>query len=946
MTFVSILTPAYKPDHFADALSSALAQTHPDFEHVICDDSGGDAIAAIVHEVAAGDPRVRYLQNPHTLGGRDNYLRCLELARGEYIKFLNDDDLLAPGCLARMSAALDARREVSLVTSYRQLIDGEGRALPDSPINRRLVTEDSVVDGHGLLDVMLRDLINVVGEPTTVMLRRADALAIKPHLFSFAGREAPRNGDTYLWASLLARGDAAYIIEALSAFRCHDAQAQRDAAFVASARDAWTLLVGLARKAGVFDPVAPRALAPRPLWPSATIATDAARGDPSADSEGDSVVSIIIPVFNKLALTQACLESLRAHTDPDAVEIIVVDNGSTDGSTAWLREREAAGELRLLAPGENLGFARGCNLGAQASAGRYLLFLNNDTEVTPGWLAPLVDTLDRDPTVGATGARLLFPDGTIQHAGVAIVEQETSPGVMEFGGRHIGWKLPGDTPGCNRPKTCQALTAACLLVRRRAFEAAGGYDEAYWNGNEDMDLCFKLGAAGWRLVYTPASVVTHHESQSGPERWRRVRENVDLLRTRWRARIEPDYLVDREGRHTPTGARRLGTYAPPQYRDPSPAPAGAKPTVSIVVLTWNALSYTQRCLASVLAHTDPRHEVVVVDNGSTDGTPASLADLAAREPERVRVHLNAENRGFAAGNNQGIALARRDHVLLLNSDTVVTEGWLERMLAVLGREPRAGLVGPVSNRVAGPQKLASVGYDEGTLAGLALFAAGRAHVLAGRARELLCAVGFCLLIRRRVLEEIGGLDEGFGRGNYEDTDYCLRAFLAGWSTMLAEDSFVHHFGSRSFAAGKVDYVAELDDKFAIFKRKWNLPEALRPQDPAPFAQLVGEGFAAGLHVEPLAAGPRLEPLPLPAWELDRRVDLAEDLFSRDRLAEAVRLLRGVLALRPDDPRAASDLAVVMWQQGEIAGARQLLTDVLARHPEHKDARHNLAAIGA
>ncbi len=657
------------------------------------------------------------------------------------------------------------------------------------------------------------------------------------------------------------------------------------------------------------------------------------------------MVSVIIPVFNKLELTRACLASLREHTAPGACEIIVVDNGSTDGSTEWLRERESAGELRLLVPGANLGFARGCNLGAQASAGRYLLFLNNDTEVTPGWLDPLVDTLDHDATVGTVGSKLLFPDGTIQHGGVAIIDHEVRPGVVEFGGRHLGWKLPGDDPNCNRPRVCQALTAACLLVRRRPFEDVGGFDDAYWNGNEDVDLCFKLGEAGWRHVYEPASVVIHHESQSGPERWRKVRHNMEVLTSRWRDRIQPDYLVDPDGKHTSTGAQRLGTYVAPGWRDPRPPQAEAAATVSVIVLTWNALSYTQRCVASLLAHTDPRHELIFVDNGSADGTPAWLTALAEREPRRVQVHLNRTNLGFAAGNNQGIALARRDHVLLLNSDTVVTEGWLERLLAVLAREPRAGLVGPVSNSISGPQRLAAVDYDQVSLDGLAPFAATRAGTCAGRASDLLCAVGFCVLIRRRLLEEIGGLDEGFGQGNYEDTDYCLRAFLAGWRTLMAEDSFVHHFGSRSFVAGKVDYVAALDAKFAIFKRKWNLPPDLRQGAPMPLECLVGDGFSPGLHVEPLAAGPRLEPLYTPAWELDRRVATAEALFARGRLEDAARTLRSVLAVRPDDPRATSDLAVVKWQQGEAELARRLLEGVLARHPEHEDARHNLAAIG-
>lgn len=267
MTLVSILTPAYKPEYFADALRSALAQTHADFEHVICDDSPGCEIAAVVRDLAGDDPRVRYVRNPGTLGGRANYLECFALARGEHIKFLNDDDLLAPDCLARMSGALDAHPQVTLVTSYRALIDAAGQPLPDSAVNRRLVRQDSVLDGRGLLDLMLRRLINVVGEPTTVMFRRADLANNRPHILSFAGREAPRNGDTFMWTSLLARGDAVYFAAPLSSFRCHDAQVQRDPAFVASAIAAWYTLVADATAAGVYDPRLPRPLGARPLDP-------------------------------------------------------------------------------------------------------------------------------------------------------------------------------------------------------------------------------------------------------------------------------------------------------------------------------------------------------------------------------------------------------------------------------------------------------------------------------------------------------------------------------------------------------------------------------------------------------------------------------------------------------------------------------------------------------
>ena len=132
-------------------------------------------------------------------------------------------------------------------------------------------------------------------------------------------------------------------------------------------------------------------------------------------------VSIIMPVFNKLQLTEPCLDSIHREGAQASYEIIVVDNGSTDGSREWLAGQERLGRLRLIINPDNLGFARGCNLGAAAARGRHLLFLNNDMEVTSGWLEPLVSTLDTDPDVGIVGARLLFADDTIQHGGVALV---------------------------------------------------------------------------------------------------------------------------------------------------------------------------------------------------------------------------------------------------------------------------------------------------------------------------------------------------------------------------------------------------------------------------------------------------------------------------------------------------------------------------------------------
>jgi len=128
-------------------------------------------------------------------------------------------------------------------------------------------------------------------------------------------------------------------------------------------------------------------------------------------------VSIVIPVYNKLALTKVCVDSIHAVAVNNSFEIIVVDNGSSDGTAEWLDEQEQLGRLRRVNNPENLGFAQGCNLGAAASSGRYVLFLNNDMEVLPGWLEPMATCLDQDSQVGIVGACLIFADQTVQHGG-------------------------------------------------------------------------------------------------------------------------------------------------------------------------------------------------------------------------------------------------------------------------------------------------------------------------------------------------------------------------------------------------------------------------------------------------------------------------------------------------------------------------------------------------
>lgn len=233
---------------------------------------------------------------------------------------------------------------------------------------------------------------------------------------------------------------------------------------------------------------------------------------------------------------------------------------------------------------------------------------------------------------------------------------------------------------------------------------------------------------------------------------------------------------------------------------------------SIVILTHNQLEFTQACVDSIQAKTDEPYELIFVDNASTDGTREYIRCVPG-----AKLIVNGENRGFPAGCNQGIGVAKGEFILLLNNDTIVTTGWLDRLLRVLENDPQIGLVGPVSNNVGSEQQIA-VTYDD--LANLDGFAWewGKSHD--GKRADTDRLIGFCLLIRRPVIEQIGVLDEQFGVGCFEDDDYCKRALAAGFRVVIARDAFVHHFGGRTFVGMQVDYAALMKKNQALFEKKW------------------------------------------------------------------------------------------------------------------------------
>jgi GT2 family glycosyltransferase len=535
---ISVITPVYDTDpaHLAACIASVAAQTHRHWEHVFVDDgSSNPRVGEVLASAARSDARIRVFRHDHNRGIVAASTTALEQASGEYVAMLDHDDVLAPNALERLSSALRDHPQASFAYSDNDVLRRDGR-LAD-PFFKPDFSPERLRNHNYVLHCVMAPLARV---------REVGGFR--------SGFDGAQDHDLLLRLSEL--GSPVHVPEVLYHWREAPASVASDPSAKPYAYEAGLRAVQEhCDRVGIAASVAPG------------IADGVYRLRRTVPH--DRRVSVIIPTRGTTAavwgvdrvLVHEAMRSIVEHSTFANVEFVVVaDSDTPDDVVAGARVigGDATQVVTVAGP---FNFSAKVNAGARAASGDLLLFLNDDTElIEPGSIGEMA-ALAQQPDVAMVGAKLLYADGTMQHAGHVF------PGLAS----HALLSYPGDHPGPYRmaivERECSGVTAAAAMVRADLFRELGGFDEALPRNFNDVDLSFRMRAAGYRILWTPHAAWYHFESATRDPATGDAER--DLLLSRWRERIEHDpYFNVNLAPHRTDWLERPGmSGAPPYYRD-------------------------------------------------------------------------------------------------------------------------------------------------------------------------------------------------------------------------------------------------------------------------------------------------------------------------------------------------------------------------------------------
>lgn len=862
---ISVVIPAYKVKYFEASLSSILNQDFNDYEIVICDDCPTDDVRDVLDSVLSHRqvPGLRYYKNETRLSEGGNLSRCIELARGQYIKPVYDDDILLPGCLSAFTDVLDRYPDVSLVSSRRNIIDEEGKRIADIMATVMPFDEDSCVHGRDLVSFLGDITLNFIGEPTTVMFRRDQIIAEVGRLAHLGGQSIHWVGDLAIYVKLLRQGHLGMLCDAYSCFRFSKEQISQ------IARDNPTIgkeehenFRRMIRKLGWYrfddnhlvrvkplgcqaEEFAPIALAERIQDRFNAVA----KNPPVADWGVPQWFTERTPSTARILALQAMLE---ANPDVGTLGVAVIVPGSTDMQTVAETLKSLGSQHRPVAG----VWLIGCDI-PDAAAGEGIELLREDglwpqvlsDRIAQGhmpdflWVLHAGDQLLPHATLTMGEYRLRRPDPLIWYTDEAVLKDGKPANPMLKPDFNVDMLRSYPYVG------------ASLIVSTAAIQAAGGLDVRVG----DMALVDLL----WRLVEQIGPPVVGHV----PEVLRLGSHSLmdwvsDAQTMIWFPAVTQAHFV------------RMGLSAQVQP-GPTPGlfrveyPLTAHPLVSIIVPTRDQLPVLQACIEGLMEHTAyPNYELLVVDNGSMEfGAVEFLAGLDDMETDRVRVLRWPQAFDFAAMNNFAVSQAHGEVLLFLNNDVQFSPrtrpDWLERLLVQALRSE----VGAVGSRLDLPggqvdqcgQVLGLENSVGAAFRGLPGDRQGYMNRLIVQ-QNVSALSASCLMVRRQVFDELGGFDAESFPVYYADADLCMKTTQAGYLLVLEPDTGLQHMGGATrLLTEKFGLVAHPDDaqRDRLYAR-W-LPQLARDPNYHPSFGKFSPGFglspdASRIH-EPLPGRP-------------------------------------------------------------------------------------------
>ncbi|MFJ2488644.1 glycosyltransferase [Pseudomonas sp. NPDC087639] len=779
---VSIVIPAFNPRFFDQALMSALAQTYEHLEIVICDDSDDEQIRQIVESFAEPAHPIRYLRNPQRLGLQNNVLRCVEEARGEFVKVLCDDDRLFAPSIALQAQVLIDHADANLVFALRMLSDAGNFLLPPRVDNCRFSPNDALFKGDDMLAIFESTPLNFVGNFSAALMRRADVLELLPALIQ-EGAGFVATLDFALFVCLMRRGNMVSLNTVLSTERLYPERLSRTPEMLKRARVEWEWLAQmLVARSGEAAPAAgwvryidlanindqPHAwqelCVTRILGNRNTVVS----GRVGAESESyDDFYRewLSIRCFSPVEQQQMPQRIASWSTRSQIVPIVIDPDGDIEALQATLRGIEA----QLYAPAAVVLLSD-----AQCDVGERVLQLPFQAD----WAQQLNAVIPQ--LEGADWFYLLRAGDTLRESALLILAERiaATPGLLcaysDEGALIEGESIePVFKPDFNLDlMRAYPYVGRALAFERQRYLAVGGFDPAHGE-LAPHDLL-------WRLVEEAGPQTIEHiaeiqvESSLTYAQWLSLPEVIDHNAAMVGAhlqRIGVDYSI----RHEEMPLINRVDYHHAE-----------NPLVSIIIRAGDSLHALQRCTESLIEHTAySRYEILLVDTGSTESAMIEwLAAMAQLGASMLRVVQYAGADNVAALRNFAADQARGEYLLLLDAEAVIYESdWLDELLnqarrpevAVVGARllsPEGaivsaglilGLAGPVGSPFAG-ESASSRGYMQ------------RLHVV----QNWSAVSSQCLMVRKQVFDALGQFDgETFARG-LSDVDLCLRAGSDGY----------------------------------------------------------------------------------------------------------------------------------------------------------------------